>query len=133
AANNQVSGYTIVEGRPKLLLLTSQPEAISHFIHLLEKKEFQCEIRSIFNAPSSLDELQDYDACILDNISTFQLSQHQLNLFSRYIRDLGRGLIAVGGVNSFGLGGYQATVLEEVLPVYAGIQQKLISPTLSLV
>jgi uncharacterized membrane protein len=133
AANNEVSGYTIVEGRPKLLLLTSQPEAISHFIHLLEKKEFQCEIRSVFNAPSSLDELQDYDACILDDISTFQLSQHQLSLFSRYIKDLGKGLIAVGGVNSFGLGGYQATVLEEVLPVYAGIQQKLISPSLSLV
>ena len=132
-ANNEVSGYTIVEGRPKLLLLTNQPEAISHFIYLLEKKEFQCEIRSVFNAPSSLDELQDYDACILDNISTFQLSQHQLSLFSRYIKDLGKGLIAVGGVNSFGLGGYQATVLEEVLPVYAGIQQKLISPSLSLV
>ena len=132
-ANNEVSGYTIVEGRPKLLVLTSQAEAISHFIYLLEKKGFQCEIRSVFNSPSSLDELQDYDACILDNISTFQLSQHQLSLFSRYIRDLGKGLIAVGGMNSFGLGGYQTTVLEEVLPVYAGTQQKVVSPTLSLV
>ena len=132
-ANNQVSGYTVVEGKPKLLLLTSQEKAISHFIHLLRKKGFQCEVRSVFDAPSSLDELQNYDACILDNISTFQLSQHQLNLFSSYVRDAGKGLIATGGTNSFGLGGYQATALEKVLPVYTGVQQKLIFPTLSLV
>jgi len=133
AANNEVSGYTVVEGRPKLLLLTEKKEAISHFINLLRKEGFQWEIRSVFNAPSSLDELQDYDALILDNISTFQLSQRQLSLFSSYVRDLGKGLIVTGGTNSFGLGGYQATALEEILPVYAGVQQKLIFPTLSLV
>jgi len=132
-ANNEVSGYTVVEGKPKLLLLTNKMRTTSSFLHLLRGQEFQLEVRSVSNVPSSLNELRDYDAIILNDISALQLSHHQLNLLASYVRDLGGGLLAIGGTDSFGLGGYQDTALEEVLPVYAGVQEKLILPTLSLV
>jgi Mg-chelatase subunit ChlD len=34
-----------------------------------------------------------------------------------FVEDLGRGLVVVGGDQSYGLGGYQDTALEELLPV----------------
>lgn len=133
AANNEVSGYTVVQGKPKLLLVSDQMGTTPNFPDLLRGLEFQLEVRSTTNAPSLLGELRDYDAVILDDVSTLQLSPHQLNLLASYVRDLGGGLLAIGGSNSFGLGAYQGTTLEEALPVYAGAREKLIVPDLSLV
>ncbi|MFQ6066417.1 MAG: VWA domain-containing protein [bacterium] len=132
-ANNEVSGYTVVQGKPKILLLTDQMRTILNFPGLLRELGFQPELRSTFNAPSSLGELRDYDAIILDDVSVVQLSHYQLNLLASYVRDLGGGLLAIGGTNSFSLGDYQGTALEETLPVYAGAREKLILPALSLV
>ena len=132
-ANNEVSGYTVVQGKPKLLLVSDQMRTTPNFPDLLRELEFQLEIRSTAHAPSLLGELRDYDAIILDDVSTLQLSSHQLNLLASFVRDLGGGLLAIGGSNSFGLGGYQGTTLEETLPVYAGAREKLIVPDLSLV
>ncbi len=133
AANNEVSGYTVVQGKPKLLLVSDQMGTTPNFPDLLRGLEFQLEVQSTANAPSLLGELRDYDAVILDDVSTLQLSPHQLDLLASYVRDLGGGLLAIGGSNSFGLGAYQGTTLEEVLPVYAGAREKLIVPDLSLV
>jgi len=132
-ANNEVSAYTVVEGKPKLLFLTNEKEKGSQFLSLLNDQEFQLEVQSTTNAPSSLDEMQDYDLIILDDVSAHELSHRQMNLLLRYVRDLGGGLLAIGGPSSFGMGGYQETVLEDVLPVYSGVQEKFILPTLSLV
>ncbi len=131
--NNEVGGYTVVEGKPKLLLLANETEKNPYFLHLLKNQGFEMEVRLASNAPSSPDEMQDYDAIILHNISAYQLSHHQINLLLRYVRDLGGGLLAIGGTNSFGLGGYQTTALEEVLPVYSGAQERIVLPSLSLV
>jgi len=131
--NNEVSGYTVVEGKPKLLLLTDKAEDSFNLIHLLKDQGFELEVCSSSNAPSSINEMQDYDAIILDDVSAYDFSHRQMNLLARYVRDLGGGLLALGGNNSFGLGGYQGTALEEVLPVYSGAQERLVLPTLSLV
>jgi len=50
-----------------------------------------------------------------------------------YVRDLGGGLTAVGGPDSFGMGGYFGTPLEETLPVDMQIQDEQRFPSVSLV
>ncbi len=131
--NNRVYGYTVVEGEPKLLLLTEKPNLIPQFLKSFNREKFQLEIKSILDAPSSLSELKNYDAIILDDVSAFKLSSHQLKILESYVKDLGGGLLAIGGKESFGLGGYQGTSLEEALPVYAGAQERLVFPNVTVV
>jgi hypothetical protein len=49
------------------------------------------------------------------------------------VRDLGKGLLMVGGDQSFGAGGYLRTPLEETLPVDMDVRTREQSPNLALV
>ena len=40
-----------------------------------------------------------------------------------YVQDLGGGLIMLGGDQSFGLGGYYKTTIEEILPVRSDFEK----------
>jgi len=50
-----------------------------------------------------------------------------------YVRDLGRGLVAVGGPRAYGAGGYTDTPLEETLPVDMGVKDREKQPEVALV
>src|ERR1044071_3240029 len=50
-----------------------------------------------------------------------------------YVRDQGGGLMMVGGEESFGLGGYYRTPIEEALPVTMEVKQKVEIPSLAVV
>jgi len=65
----------------------------------------------------SLPELSSFDLLVLDNVAAFQLSYAKMENIERYVRDLGGGLLVIGGSQSYGAGGYYRTPLERVLPV----------------
>ena len=50
-----------------------------------------------------------------------------------YVRELGKGLLAIGGEDAFGAGGYLRTPLEKTLPVDMDVRTKEQSPNLALV
>jgi uncharacterized membrane protein len=50
-----------------------------------------------------------------------------------YVREQGGGLIMLGGEESFGLGGYYRTPIEEALPVTMEVKQKVEIPSLAVV
>jgi uncharacterized membrane protein len=49
-----------------------------------------------------------------------------------YTRDLGHGLVVIGGQRSFGLGGYGNTPLDQILPVHMNVPQRKDLPTVSV-
>ena len=57
----------------------------------------------------------------------------QMELARTYVQDLGGGLIMLGGDQSFGLGGYYKTVLEEILPVRSDFEKEKEKPSLAMV
>jgi uncharacterized protein YegL len=67
--------------------------------------------------PRSLAELERHDFFILSDVPADQLTGAQMELIERYVRDLGGGFLMAGGEHGFGLGGYQGTRLERLLPV----------------
>lgn len=67
--------------------------------------------------PSRRSELGAYDAFLLDNVPAASLTLDQLAGLQDAARSLGRGLIVIGGTQSYGPGGYAGTALEEALPV----------------
>jgi uncharacterized membrane protein len=69
--------------------------------------------------PSTLIQLQNYDAIILANVpyGPGGLSDDQQKNLTSYVHELGGGLVMIGGPNTFGAGGWQGKKLEEILPV----------------
>jgi uncharacterized membrane protein len=65
----------------------------------------------------ALPELSSYDLLILDNVPAFQLTHAKMENIEKYVRDLGGGLLVIGGSQSYGAGGYFRTPLERILPV----------------
>ena len=49
------------------------------------------------------------------------------------MRDLGRGLVTIGGPRAYGAGGYTDTPLEETLPVDMGVRDREKQPDVALV
>ncbi len=49
-----------------------------------------------------------------------------------YVQDLGGGLVMLGGDQSFGLGGYYKTNLEEILPVRSDFEKEKEKPSLAM-
>jgi len=64
-------------------------------------------------------DLYDFDALILENFTyqRFGFMPEYLQNIKSWVTDKGGGLIMIGGMNSFGAGGWGGTPVEEVLPV----------------
>jgi Mg-chelatase subunit ChlD len=72
------------------------------------------EVDLLSTIPSD-NALLSYDAVILVNLpAPAAIDAERL---AAYVEDLGRGLVVVGGDQAFGLGRYEDTALEELLPV----------------
>jgi len=83
--------------------------------------------------PTSLAEFQNYDALILSDVSSTDMSSDQLKSVEALVRDLGIGLVMIGGPNSFGAGGFLDTPVERALPVTMDIKQRKLLPRGALV
>lgn len=68
--------------------------------------------------PDSAEKLARFKAVILSDIEASFFTEQQLALLADFVRVRGGGLLMLGGVNSFNLGGYGRTVLADLLPVY---------------
>ena len=69
----------------------------------------------------SLDRLAAYRSVVLVDVDAASLSDRQMLDLVANTRDLGRGLVTVGGPQSYGMGGYRSSTLEEVLPVVSDV------------
>ena len=83
--------------------------------------------------PKDMAGLQKYDGFVLSNVSSLKLTEPQMGHIRDYVRDHGGGLIMLGGEESFGLGGYYRTPIEEALPVTMEVKQKVEIPSLAVV
>jgi uncharacterized membrane protein/Mg-chelatase subunit ChlD len=123
AENNKALGFVNVQGRPRVLLVSNEPEFSENLISALAKERVNVELRGPGGLPPDLRSMQPYDAIVLDNIPAWSLTAQQMLSLQSYVRDLGCGLVMVGGENSFGPGGYRQTPVEEALPVTMDIKQ----------
>jgi uncharacterized membrane protein len=69
--------------------------------------------------PPSAKDLNSYDGAVLVNTPATSLTLDQQRTLQSFVQDLGRGLLVVGGPRSFSPGGYEGTVLDDMLPVSA--------------
>ncbi len=74
---------------------------------------------SLAGFPQTLEDMRKFDVYIIGDLDRSYFSAPQLTNLKTAIGE-GRGLVMVGGYNSFGPGGYEGTAMEEILPVLVG-------------
>ncbi len=144
--NNELAAFSRVLGPPRLLLVAPaegepiglsgqpRPDEASQLARALVASGFILEQVLPTSVPSGdLTGMAPYSGIILVDVPARQLSRRQMRNLQAYVRDLGGGLLAVGGPTSFGVGGYFRTPLEEALPVEMQIKDQMRRPGLALV
>lgn len=131
--NNEASGLVYAAGQPRVLLVDSNPDLCRDLAWALEEQELAVDLRPPQGLPESLADLQNYELVMLSNVPATDLSARQMELLRTYVSDLGGGLIMLGGDQSFGLGGYYKTVIEDILPVRSDFEKEKEKPSLAMV
>ncbi len=117
AENNQLDQTVLVGPEPKVLVIERTPDSAAALRDTLERGGIQSEARRPADLPGRLTDLARFDAVVLNDVAAGDLSLDQQATLRESVRATGHGLIALGGQNSFGLGGYQDTPLAAALPV----------------
>lgn len=132
ADNNVASGIVSVSGEPRVLLLERNERDARYLARALEAESIRVEIREGRSMPGRLDELAQYDAVLFSDVPATELSVTQMRLLRSYVEDLGGGFVMIGGEESFGLGGYYRTAIEDVLPLRMRSEKKKDTPSLAM-
>ncbi|MFM9963926.1 MAG: VWA domain-containing protein [Planctomycetaceae bacterium] len=131
--NNTDNGLVFTNGQPRVLLIDSDPKQTEHLVFALQQEDIQVDVRPPQGMPEDLADLQNYELLALSNVPATSLTQRQMELARTYVQDLGGGFLMLGGDQSFGLGGYYKTVLEEILPVRSDFEKEKEKPSLAMV
>jgi len=136
--NNELAAFTQVAGPPRLLLVANPAarDGVAGHVELvaaLQASGLPVEVIPPAQLPSELPALAEYASVILVDVPARALSRRQLEALETYVRDLGGGLVAVGGPTSYGVGGYFRTPLADVLPVDMEIKDEKRRARLTLV
>jgi Ca-activated chloride channel family protein len=115
--NNAASSYTVVRAPPSVLIVAENPEDSEPLRLALVAGNIDAHVLAPEGVPTSLEALSEYDTIALANVSADSLGVDREELLKAYVRDMGHGLVMLGGEVSFGAGGYLRSPLEEALPV----------------
>jgi len=115
--NNEAMSLVEVRGRPLLLLVEGEPEEAHYLTDAMAKEGIRLHRRPPESFPESLQELSAYDGIVFSDVPAFKLAGRTMTLIHDYVEQLGGGFLMIGGLHSFGVGGYYRTPIEDILPV----------------
>jgi len=124
ASDNQGSAFVRVTGEATALVLERDKAQAQPLVVALESAAFKVRIGDATQVPSDVAGFAVFDLVVLSDISAVDLAPEQIAAMASYVRDLGGGLLLMGGDRSFGPGGYGKTPLEEVSPVSFDVKQE---------
>ncbi|HUN82023.1 MAG TPA: glutamine amidotransferase, partial [Phycisphaerae bacterium] len=117
--NNVARAFTNVEGTQLVLLLGTERDQPENQLlaDALQQEKISVQMENAAAVSLETSLLQDYAAIILANVPAELFNQTQQQSLAAYVRDLGGGLIMIGGDDSFAAGGWQGSPVEDVMPV----------------
>ncbi len=122
--DNDGSTFVRVRGQASALVMAGEPSMAAALVNALSSAAFQVETVGAEGVPADVAGFAAYDLVVLSDISAVDLSPTQLAALASYVRDLGGGLLLMGGDHSMGPGGYGKTPVEEVSPVSFDLKQE---------
>ncbi len=136
--NNNASAFTHVRGRGQVLVIENaerhaEAEGEGDFDFLVDRlrsMNLEVTLRQSLQGElfGDLSELQPFDTVVLANVPREDFEDDQIEMLVRNTRNLGAGLVMLGGPDSFGAGGWTNTPLEEAMPVDFQIKNAKVAP-----
>lgn len=133
AKNNEGSAFATVSGPPRVLVVEGAPGFGINVAASLRAGKITADTVGAPQMPQDLAGLQRYAAVVLVDAPADLIGAAAMQALRSYVSDLGRGLVALGGPNSYGVGGYGGTPLEEALPVRMELPKRKDLPTAAVV
>lgn len=124
AEDNQGSCFVRVRGESAALVIEGDRGGEASLVRSLEAAAFRVDWVGAAGVPRDIAELAAYDVVFLSDIPASALTPTQIEAFGSYVRDLGGGLVLMGGDRSLGPGGYGHTAIEEISPVSFDLKQE---------
>ncbi len=119
--NNTFESFVNVTNKPRVLVIKNYNNT-SNLTNLLSEIDIKVMPKS--SVPTSIVSLLQYDAFILEDVNLDNLDKKFIDNLEILVKEHGKGLLAIGGQNSFGMGGYHKSKLEKMLPVNAKVKDK---------
>jgi len=133
AENNLGEALIQVVGPPRVLLVENTLGEAASLEAALRSTGIGTVSITPQRLPRSAADLAAYQAVVLVNIPASSLGGDAMALLQASVRDLGTGLVVIGGADSYGPGGYAGTPLETALPVQIQLPQDMQKPPVAVV
>ncbi len=130
--NNEYVAFTRAETAEKVLLIEGKAGTSKAMEEVLSTANINYQLAIPDAAPRTIMEFNQYKSIVLLNVHADDLPSGFMNNVESYVRDYAGGLVAIGGDNSFALGNYRGTALENVLPVYMDLQGEKEVPKMAI-
>ena len=130
--NNEFSAYTNIEVELPLLLVEGSEGKAAELRGILDSIGVKYDCVTPATVPATLSDFTEYSAIIFIDVYADDLRAGFTDNLQAYVKNYGGGFIVTGGQNSFALGNYRDTVIEEVLPVNMDLQGENEVPVMAL-
>ncbi len=131
--NNEGLSFTYGTRKSGILYLSEAASAEIALVLALKGQGFHLDLMTAKAMPDSLNDIIDYKAIILDNVHGSSFSNQDMENLEKYVKDIGGGLLMIGGDRSFGAGDYRKTPIEKALPVLMDVPTELVYSSLSII
>jgi uncharacterized membrane protein len=142
--NNELAAVAQVLSEPQVLIVAppagtplpngeTRPDEAAQLMRALQAANFTIETVRPAELPSDVSTLSAYASVVLVDVPARDLSLRQMETLRSYVRDLGGGLVMIGGPSSYGVGGYYKTPIADALPVEMQIKDQQRRPQLAMV
>ncbi len=133
--NNSGDAYTRVDGPAQVLVAEGMPGEGNVVAASLRARGMVVKQVDGGQVPANLSDLSRYDAVVLVDVPALYLDpvllDPQQSPLQSYV-DGGNGLVVIGGPNSYGVGGYLGTALDNLLPVSMKLPQRKDMPSVAV-
>lgn len=136
--NNTAESFTLTPATGSVLLIdgvsefgeTQQPSPLAG---TLREADISVTTVAAGAVPADLLSLQNYDLIILEDVPADAVAPAAQQALVAHVKDMGAGLLMVGGPMSFGAGGWKGSPIEPLLPVKLDLSDTLVEPEAAIV
>lgn len=131
--NNSSQGLTLVESAPKVLVVEGTKDIGTPLYEVFKSNGVDVDLISVRSFPKNLESLIEYKSIFFVDVPAYFLTDSQLSNIKSFVEIVGGGFVTIGGKNSYGMGFYQDTPLEEILPITMEVEDDETLPAMDMV
>jgi len=121
-----------VLGRQQVLVVQGSPGAGTNVARALRAAGLAADVVSPGQVPATVPGIARWQSVALVNVSASELGEARMQAIASATEDLGVGLAAFGGTNTFGPGGLAGTPIERALPIEMKVSNEELKPPVAV-